>query len=474
LPGGEWLLFTLARSVGPNRWNEAEIVIESLGDGERRVLRQGGSDARYLASGHVAYLFENDLYASSFDARALDIGDDRFRLVQGVAGATLPVELPPEVNGFLGIGAGGSGAGQYAVSRTGSLVYLPGRAPRIETQVVPDSPLTGAGARRSLLWVDRAGNATPLPIAADAFLMARISPDGKQVALVVGAVPLAAPPPPADIFVLDLETMNTRQITFSAARDDSPVWSADSRLIYYRSYVDDGANGGVYVISADGGESTLVLSSPDVPNPGPWSMADEHTLLLGQAATLTDVDLFALDVDRAEITPVLDDDAILVEPSVSPAGPWMLYYERPADGPPAINLRPYPNVRDQRRPVALGTQPAFAGDGTEIFYFDDEGLSAVPVGYEPFQVGDSTALFRDDQTKYWWAVGGPNGRFGRSWDVDPVNDRFLMISMPELAGATQRSASRSTLAETAADGEDRPPLHIVLNWFEELRNRVQP
>ena len=48
LPGGEWVLFTLANTANSSRWDEANIVIESLSSGERRVLRPGGSDGRYV------------------------------------------------------------------------------------------------------------------------------------------------------------------------------------------------------------------------------------------------------------------------------------------------------------------------------------------------------------------------------------------------------------------------------------------
>ena len=67
LPGGDWVLFTLARSVGLTRWDEAEIVVQSPASGERRVIQSGGSDARYLSTGHLLYVRDNVLYAMPFD-----------------------------------------------------------------------------------------------------------------------------------------------------------------------------------------------------------------------------------------------------------------------------------------------------------------------------------------------------------------------------------------------------------------------
>ena len=51
LPGGEWVLFTLTRLTsvsGITRWDEAQIVVQSLESGERKILWEGGSDARYV------------------------------------------------------------------------------------------------------------------------------------------------------------------------------------------------------------------------------------------------------------------------------------------------------------------------------------------------------------------------------------------------------------------------------------------
>ena len=53
LPDGKTVLFTL-RS-GDGTWNEAQIVVQSLETGERKVLINGGTDARYLPTGHLVY-----------------------------------------------------------------------------------------------------------------------------------------------------------------------------------------------------------------------------------------------------------------------------------------------------------------------------------------------------------------------------------------------------------------------------------
>ena len=55
LPGGRYLLFTLATGTAPNRWDTAHIVAQSIATGERKIIIQGGADARYVPTGHLVY-----------------------------------------------------------------------------------------------------------------------------------------------------------------------------------------------------------------------------------------------------------------------------------------------------------------------------------------------------------------------------------------------------------------------------------
>ena len=70
--GGDALLFTLA-GTGPNRWDNAQIVIQSLKSGERKVILTGGSDAHYLQTGHLVYALGPTLLSIRFDVRTLGV-----------------------------------------------------------------------------------------------------------------------------------------------------------------------------------------------------------------------------------------------------------------------------------------------------------------------------------------------------------------------------------------------------------------
>ena len=123
LPGGERVLFTL-RHAGAS-WDQAQIVLHSLATGERVVLIDGGRDARYLPTGHLVYGLNGVLLAVPFDLATREVTGGPVPLVEGVADA-----------------GARTGAVQFAVATTGSLVYLPG---------------SFGSQERSLVWVNRQG-----------------------------------------------------------------------------------------------------------------------------------------------------------------------------------------------------------------------------------------------------------------------------------------------------------------------------
>src|SRR4029453_9223801 len=105
LPGGETLLFTLTTGNTIDRSDKADIVAQSLKTGERKRLLHGGSDARYLPTGHLVYALGGTLFAVAFDAARLE-----------VIGGPVPV-----VEGVRRSPGTTSGAAQYDVSATGTI-----------------------------------------------------------------------------------------------------------------------------------------------------------------------------------------------------------------------------------------------------------------------------------------------------------------------------------------------------------------
>ena len=283
--------------------------------------------------------------------------------------------------------------------------------------------------------------------------MARISPDGMRIALVVGsALPPSDPPP--DIYVFDLKTENLTQLTFSPRADDGPVWSRDGSRIYYRAFETD-STAPIYALPADGGKPELVARS-EAGRPLPWSMsADGNTLLLVDAVSLTDINRRRRSISarakrssRCSISPNSLGALAITERPVA-------VLQTGSTTESQVDVRPYPDVTQQRRPVGPGLGPVFSPDGSEIFVFDGAGLSSAPMQYSPFRIGVLRKLFRG---QYWYGIGGADGAYGRAWDVDPKNDRFLMITLPH--------------GSTGAAAPPQAHVNVVLNWFEELKQRV--
>ncbi len=71
MPGGRAVMFGVAQGVTSELWDAAEIVVQDLVSGERTVLVRGGSDARYVPTGHIVYTVGGVLRAVPFESREI-------------------------------------------------------------------------------------------------------------------------------------------------------------------------------------------------------------------------------------------------------------------------------------------------------------------------------------------------------------------------------------------------------------------
>jgi len=116
LPRSGAILFTIRRG-DRSPWDQAEIAIYSTQTHTYRVVVTGGADARYVATGSQEFLvFVRDgvLMAAPFD----------------VATSAVTAEARPVGNvmqaAYATLFGDDSGAGEFSVSDTGTLVYIPG------------------------------------------------------------------------------------------------------------------------------------------------------------------------------------------------------------------------------------------------------------------------------------------------------------------------------------------------------------
>ena len=209
----------------------------------------------------------------------------------------------------------------------------------------------------------------------------------------------------------------------------------------------------MHAIELDSGETTLVGASPDYPRALPWTISpDDRVLGLVNAESLDDFNVATLSLADGRFGRLLHTEESESEPSISPNGAWIAYAGEAGEPTSEVNIRPFPAVSRTRILVGPGHSPVFSRDGSELFFADARGLSVAAVTYEPtLRVAMPRRLFAS--AAYLGSALG-----GRAWDADPSGERFLMIRAPGAA---------------APDAEPQSgQIDVVLNWLEELKNRV--
>jgi serine/threonine-protein kinase len=423
LPGGEWLLLTLASK--PGEWDAADIVVQSLVTKERRVLVRGGRDARYVATGHLIYGLNGVLYGTVFDMKNLAVRGNPVPLVRGV--------MDGDVR---------SGALHYSVAANGSLVYL----------------LGSSGEVSKLMWTGRDGVREELKLEPLSYRHPRISPDRSRIAVEVSS---------GSSFTVEVYDLKRNYLMPLTSNGDSrfPLWSPDGERIVFYSTRD---GGGLFSSRADGtGTPERWTTSNAVQVPYAW--ADTGRLLIFQQGPEYTGRLV---VDpRASSVYVLNRETkaseLLLEtafqPAVSPDGRWIAYTslesrDALATSPrtqEVIYVRPFPNVHQSRSQVSTdgGTSPLWSPDGKEIFFIsrDAEAMTASISTDAAIRPGTPRRMFALPA----FYTGGI-GRSTRQWDLTADGDRFLVLN-PGAAGF-------------ADDGSGQ--VVLVLNFVQELKRLV--
>ena len=85
------MLFTVfANSPGLEK---GRLEVLDLKTGKRKVLHHGGTDPRYVPTGHILYLYEQTLFALPFDVEA-DGGDGEPGAARRASCARPPTRAP--------------------------------------------------------------------------------------------------------------------------------------------------------------------------------------------------------------------------------------------------------------------------------------------------------------------------------------------------------------------------------------------
>jgi eukaryotic-like serine/threonine-protein kinase len=419
LPGGKAVLFA-AGTEGSN-WNNAQIAVQLVGTGERRNLVQGGMYPHYAPSGHLVYMQGGTLMAAPFDPQRLT-----------TTGAAVPV-----VEGVLQYTAFGNA--QYSFSATGSLVYVMGSV---------ESALT------RLVWVNRKGAEQALATPARAYQIPRLSPDGRRIALTIEEQE-------TQVWLYDLPRETLTRLTFEGKRNNAPVWTPDGKRIAFISNREGPRN--IFWQLADGsGGLERLTTSKYVHVPGSWS-PDGQLLAFMEVNPTTGQDIWVLrmgdpspgsgqvpsagsgQVRKAQ--PFLRTPFNEQAPQFSPDGRWLAYYSNES-GRSEVYVQPYPGPGGKWQiSTEGGKEPLWNRNGRELFYRSGIKMMAVEITTQPsFSAGTPKALFEGQYQSL--NQSNPN------YDVSPDGQRFLMLKPSEQAQAAPTQ------------------INVVLNWFEELKQKV--
>ena len=118
---------------------------------------------------------------------------------------------------------------------------------------------------------------------------------------------------------------------------------------------------------------------------------------------------------------------------------------------------PFPNVNGGKWKVSTNgaNEPEWSRDGRELFYWTDDALMTVAVESEPtFKYETPKVLLKRVPISTWSL-----GLSGIPWDIHPDGKRVLVLKEPGIPNK-----------ESA--GKNPSKINIVLNWFEELKERV--
>jgi WD40 repeat protein len=402
LPGGKALLFT-AWTGGS--FDGAHIVALRLDTHEQRTVIAGGTYARYVPTGHLVYARGTELLAVPFDLTRLE-----------VHGTAVPV-----LEGLM-TGAS-SGDADFAFSRDGTLLYVPGGLRLLEY---------------ALVWVDQKAAVRPMSGRERSFEVPRLSPDGRRVAVVIAGSTY-------DVWLYDVARDTLTRLTFGGD-DNYPVWSPDGKRIAFNSTRAGAAN--LYLTAADGSGTVERLTTSDYSQyPGSWSPDGKFLAFTEEAHPDTGDDIWLLPLhgDRRP-QPLLQTPFDEWQPRFSPDGRWLAYTSNES-GNPEVYVQPFPSLGAKWKiSTDGGSEPMWSPTGREIFYRNGDKMMAVSLETRPiFAIAKSRLV---SQTPYAHISSDiPN------YDVAPDGQRLLMVKENQQKGTVTQ-------------------LNVVLNWFEDLKQRA--
>jgi serine/threonine-protein kinase len=290
------------------------------------------------------------------------------------------------------------------------------------------------------LTVDLAGNARPLVDDERDYWRPRIAPDGTRV-----AVEVQQPDGDTHLWTVDLQRGTATPLSAEAGSGYAG-WTPDSESVIYRRQ----STLNLHRQPADGsGAPQALLKDPASVRVMDVSRDGVVTFARGGGA---EDDIRMLDLASGTVSIFLATPAREYMARFSPDGRWLAYTSNES-GREEVYVRPFPRTDGVARLMSIdgGSDPVWAPNGETMYYRGASGyIMVAPVTPgTTFTPGRPKPLFRFAGIYRMSATG-------TAYDIHPDGKRFIMVSE-----ADEQSAASSP-----------PQVHVVLNWFEELKRRA--
>src|SRR5262245_43975737 len=333
-----------------------------------------------------------------------------------------------------GVRRGGAGIGttHFSFSDTGSLIYVPG-------------PVSAVGAQLILALMDRKGTLDVRKVPPKAYGIPRVSPDGKQIAFGIDDSK------DANVWIYDLAgTSAIRQLTVGG-HNRYPIWSPDGQRVVFQS--DREGDLGIFWQRADGSGTAERLTKPEkgvAHIPDSWPRDFQKFSFTAIKDSEAAVRIYSLQ-DNKETVFAQMPSAALRWSAFSPDGHWLAYQSNET-GRNQIWVQPFP-ATGAKFPIVVGGHPFWSPDGKELFYNSGANqTSVVSITTRPTVTFGVPALVPSS------GLGNRNPNISpRGSDITPDGKYFVGVL---------------TVDQTQTGSPAVPQIQFVLNWFEDLKQRM--